>query len=289
MKKLILFALVATLGLSACAPKEQESKVLARPVPERMDDFVFENNLIAGRFYGEAIEGNPTSPGIDIWVKLPGKLVANEWYAAATGEGGDPDYYHRNHDGKDCYKVSVSLGGGGSVPYIGGQLCFPPTNYRASEIVEQTPEKVVFTLSYPEWQVGEVAVALVKKITVEADTYFCKVEDVYTFSGAETIEVAAGLFRHPSQGTIQTEKTFAHGYAVWENASDQSVEPEDGMLGVAVVAPESDSVCVTEDETHGLCIKTVKSGETFTYYYGSCWSKGDVKTADDWFALVEKI
>ena len=126
MKKLILFALVATLGLSACAPKEQESKVLARPVPERMDDFVFENNLIAGRFYGEAIEGNPTSPGIDIWVKLPGKLVANEWYAAATGEGGDPDYYHRNHDGKDCYKVSVSLGGGGSVPYIGGQLCFPP-------------------------------------------------------------------------------------------------------------------------------------------------------------------
>ena len=136
---------------------------------------------------------------------------------------------------------------------------------------------------------GEVAVALVKKITVEADTYFCEVEDVYTFSGAETIEVAAGLFRHPSQGTIQAEKTFAHGYAVWENASDQSVEPEDGMLGVAVVAPESDSVCVTEDETHGLCIKTVKSGETFTYYYGSCWSKGDVKTADDWFALVEKI
>ena len=106
MKKYILIASV--LLLAACAGKPKEQKVMAREVPERADDFVFENNLIAGRFYGKALEGNPTSPGIDIWVKLPGALVANDWYAEAV-KPGNGNYYHKDHGGKDCYKVAVSL------------------------------------------------------------------------------------------------------------------------------------------------------------------------------------
>ena len=82
MRKYILMAVLAAMALTGCR-KTVEPKVMARTVPERADDFVFENNLIAGRFYGKALEGNPTSPGLDIWVKLPGKLVADEWYAKA--------------------------------------------------------------------------------------------------------------------------------------------------------------------------------------------------------------
>ena len=85
MKKTVLFAILV-LSLAACAPKGPS--VMARYVPERADDFVFENDLIAGRFYGEALEGNPTSPGLDIWVKLPGKLVADDWYAHAVEDPG---------------------------------------------------------------------------------------------------------------------------------------------------------------------------------------------------------
>ena len=84
---------------------------MARAVPERADDFVFENNLVAGRFYGKELEGIATSTGLDIWVKQPGALVADTWYAEAQK---DPGYYHHDHGGKDCYKVAVSLGGGAS-------------------------------------------------------------------------------------------------------------------------------------------------------------------------------
>lgn len=286
MKRIIILALAAA-ALAACSPKQEEARVMARAVPERMDDFVFENNLIAGRFYGKALEGNPTAPGIDIWVKMPGRLVADEWYAAAQTES---DYYHHDHgDGKDCYKVSVSLGGGASSPYVDGQLVFPATNYRSFEILEQGPDKVVFVLHYPEWQAGEAKVSLDKKVTVSADQYFTKVEDCYTFSGAESLPIAAGIFRHPSQGTIAEELSLADRYAIWEQASDQSIEPEDGMLGVAVYAPGAESVLVTEDGAHGLCVRNVKSGETFTYYFGSCWSKGEVKSAADWFEKVKAL
>ena len=283
MRKYIIL-LVALLALAAC--QRPEPRVLARAVPERADDFVFENNLVAGRFYGEALEGNPTSPGIDIWVKLPGALVANEWYKGAME---DPDYYHHDHGGKDCYKVAVSLGGGASAPLIDGRLCYPATNYRASEILEKGPEKVVFVLHYPAWQAAEgVEVSLDKKVTVVPDTYFCEVEDIYNFTGAETLAIAAGVNRHAAQGTIWSESFGKDRYSIWERASDQSIEPEDGMLGVAVVMPGAERVALSDDGTHGLCIKTVRSGEPFCYKFGSCWSKGEIPDANAWFAKVKE-
>ena len=260
---------------------------MAREVPERADDFVFENNLIAGRFYGKALEGNPTSPGIDIWVKLPGKLVADEWYKGYETQS--DEYYHHDHGGKDCYKVSVSLGGGASTPLIDGQLRFPATNYRSYDIVEETPEKVVFTLHYPEWEaVDGVKVSLDKTVTVTPDTYFCDVEDIYTFTGRDTLAIAAGINVHAAQNTVEKQSVHPTAVAIWEHASDQTFEPEDGMLGVAVVMPEADATFLTEDGTHLVACKRIVSGEPLRYRFGSCWSKGDVKTAEEWFALVDK-
>ena len=133
-----------------------------------------------------------------------------------------------------------------------------------------------------------VKVSLDKQVTVCADSYFCRVDDTYRFTGAETLTVAAGLLRHSAQETIEQERLTPVSYAIWEHASDQSVEPEDGMLGVAVVVPGAKDVCVHEDLDHGIATREIKSGEVFTYCFGSCWSKGDLKTAEDWFAEVEK-
>ena len=281
MKRLVLI-LAALCCLFAC--KEPEQKVMARAVPERADDFVFENNLVAGRFYGQALEGNPTSPGLDIWVKLPGALVADDWYAHAVEDAG---YYHHDHGGKDCYKVAVSLGGGASVPFIDGKLCYPATNYRSCEVLEIEPEKVVFALHYPAWEAAEgIWVSLDKKVTLCADSYFADVEDTYQFEGADSLVVAAGIKLHGDLETVETRLSTKTSFAIWEHASDQSVEPEDGMIGVAVIMPEVDKIEFREDLDHGLLEKKIASGETLRYSFGSCWSKGDLKTAEDWFSAV---
>ena len=284
MKRIYLLMLALSL-LAACGQKKEEVKVMAREVPERADDFVFENNLIAGRFYGKALEGNPTSPGIDIWVKLPGELVANKWYAEATKEGAEHNYYHKDHGGKDCYKVAVSLGGGASVPYVNETLCYPATNYRSSEVLSESPSEISFVLHYPEWQAGNVKVALDKKVTVFADCYFCKVEDTYTFD-ADSLTIAAGIFRHIKKETIEAEAFGEDYYAIWEHASDTSVEPEDGMIGVAVIMPRADCVNLIDEGRHGACLKKIASGETIEYWFGSCWSKGEIIGASMWFNLA---
>ena len=257
---------------------------MARFVPERKDDFVFENNLVAGRIYGKALEGDPTSPGVDIWVKLPGALVANDWYAHAKKEG---NYYHHDHGGKDCYKVAVSLGGGASVPFIGDKLCYPATNYRSYDILSEAPDKVEFVLHYPAWEAAEgISVSLDKKLTVCADTYFIDVEDTYTFTGADSLVIAAGIKLHGKQKTVEEALPGGDRYAIWEKASDQHAEPEDGMLGVAVVMPGADECICREDLDHALLLKKVASGEPLRYSFGSCWSKGDIKDANAWFETV---
>ena len=277
--------LLVLLALSGCKTTP-ETQVLARFVPERSDDFVFENKLIAGRFYGQALEGNPTSPGIDVWVKLPGRLVANEWSQGALE---DPDYYHHDHGGKDCYKVAVSLGGGASAPLIDGTLRYPATNFRSHEVLEAGADKAVFVLHYPAWQAADsLTVSLDKKVTVVPGSYFCQVEDIYTFTGADSLTIAAGVNRHPAQQTLLAEVIDPRYYALWEQASDQSIEPEDGLLGVAVIVPEGENGCVTDDGLHGLCTRTVRSGEPFRYCFGSCWSKGGIKDAEQWFKLVKE-
>ena len=280
--KRCIYLLFAILAFCGCQSKAQT--VMARFVPERADDFVFENNLVAGRIYGKALEGNPTSPGIDIWVKLPGALVANDWYAHAMEDGG---YYHHDHGGKDCYKVAVSLGGGASVPLIGDSLCYPATNYRTWEILEEKPNKVVFVLHYPEWAAADsILVALDKKITVVPDTYFIDVEDTWTFSGTDNLTVAAGIKLHGKQKTVAERLQTPESYAIWEKASDQHAEPEDGMLGVAVVMPEANKTVLREDLDHALILKTIAPGEKVCYSFGSCWSKGNLKTSEEWFDAV---
>lgn len=301
MKKILIVAAAGLLLVAGCKggkkaagdsvtePEAAASvaagpKVMAREVPERMDDFVFENDLIAGRFYGKALEGNPTSPGLDVWVKLPGKLVADNWYAHAVS---DPEYYHHDHGGKDCYKVSVSLGGGASAPLVGGKLRYPATNWREAAVLSQSDDAVTFVLKYPAWDAGGVSVRLEKTVTVTAGSYFCKVEDRY-YGDFQELEIAAGFWIHEwkEDCAMGTGDDFI---ALWEPASDQSVEPEDGMIGIALVMPAEHRTEILDDgeKRHHICIAKVRSGEPLTYWFGSCWSKGDIKDFQQWTNTVK--
>lgn len=285
MNKIIKGAAVllsAALLLVGCTHDNNEAKVMARPVPERADDFIFENDYVCYRAYGEALEGNPTSPGLDLWVKTPGALVADQRYKDELENGKS---YHKDWgNGKDCYKVAVSLGAGASSPLVAGQIIYPATNYRSSEILSQSPDRVSFVLHYPAWDVDGHQVTLDRKITVEAGTYFCMAEDTYN-GDFEALTVAAGIFTHEVEESI----IEADRLAIWEHASDTSIEPEDGMIGVGIIFPEETQIVPVEANVpHLVGIKNVKPGETVTYWFGSCWTKGDIKTASDWFDLVKE-
>ena len=280
-----LLYLVLVLGLLAgCGQRgAQERKVNARAVPERADDFVFENDFYCYRAYGKALEGNPTSPGFDVWVKNCDSLVAEGRYARYMASGSDSSYHKDHGNGKDCYKVSVSLGGGASSPLIADTLRFPATNYRSSEILESTPGTVSFVLHYPAWEACGYSISLDKTITVTAGDPFAKAVDVYSFTGpSDSLVIAAGLVRHD----VVQELKGPDRIALWEHASDTSIEPEDGMIGLALIMPWADSTTIAAG--HSLCVRRIESGEPIEYWFSSVWSKGFIDNPDDWFSLVQE-
>ena len=66
--------------LSEGTPAPVEPKVAARHVPERKDDFAWENDLAAYRMYGPALANEYPSNGVDLWLKRTGKPIMDEMY-----------------------------------------------------------------------------------------------------------------------------------------------------------------------------------------------------------------
>ena len=73
-------------------------------MPQRKDDIAWENERIAFRVYGPALEATgEISSGLDIWVKRTRKPIIEKWYYAAE--------YHKDHgEGLDMYKVGPTRG-----------------------------------------------------------------------------------------------------------------------------------------------------------------------------------
>ncbi len=62
------------------------TKTFARYVPERLDDFAWENDRIAHRIYGPALETAAAggfqmiASGIDVWSKRVRYPIVDRWY-----------------------------------------------------------------------------------------------------------------------------------------------------------------------------------------------------------------
>lgn len=112
-----------SLTVESNTPPAFDSKTFARYVPERFDDFAWENDVVAFRMYGKALEGRPDdAQGMDYWAKRTDKLILNSWY-----KGND---YHKDHgEGLDYYSVGQTLGAGDIALFA-----FFPGRYHGSRI-----------------------------------------------------------------------------------------------------------------------------------------------------------
>lgn len=252
-----------------------------RFVPERMDDYAWENNLVGHRMYGPALEATgEISNGIDTWVKCTGELLIDEWYK--TGN------YHKNYGkGMDCYKVGRTLGAGAMAPYIDRQLVLA-NNYIQQQTLDNGPIRISFRLDYAPFKVGETEITETRIISLDANTHFNRIEEIYT-GIAEDMPIAAGIVTRPEQG--DTLMDASNGVvAYWEPQNNDNGD-NNGHTGIGLVFPDHMTDVVAENG-HLLALTTYPAaGVPFVYYMGSAWSKADIESASAWFEMVknEKI
>lgn len=263
------------------------TQAVARYVPERLDDFAWENDKVAHRTYGTAL-GAPAAPGltkevlmssgIDIWFKRVPYPIVDRWYNKGH------DHYHVDQgEGMDMYNVGKSRGCGGTGVWHGGAL-FTSQNYANWKVLANGPVRSVFELTYNSWDAGGTPVTEVKRFTVDAGHYLDRIDSTFSFTGPAQLTVAAGLNKTPSDKkqspVISIVKVAADGSLV------QWVQQEtNGAMGMAIVMPGSSGYA--EDAFNHLVTAPVTSGKALRYLAGAAWSgAGEITSADQWKAYV---
>ncbi|WP_143305068.1 glycoside hydrolase family 88 protein [Chitinophaga vietnamensis] len=255
-------------------PGAVTARAYGRFVPERKDDYAWENDRIAFRMYGPALEKTPQemAHGIDVWAKRTPEMVINTWYKL-------DNYHHDNGQGLDFYSVGMTLGAGDNAP-VGKDTIYYPKNFRQWKTLDNGPLRTAFALTYDSWDAGGVAVTVTKTISLDAGSQLNKVQVQYHFKGA-SLPVITGIVKRKEAGKVLLDETSGvMGY--WE-----PTHGEDGTLGLGCVftAPVTG---MKTDQVHVFTPGTVNNNQPYVYYTGAAWSKGGyIAGADDWFNYLE--
>lgn len=253
------------------------AKAYGRFVPERLDDYAWENDKVAFRAYGPALETAPgemlATPGFDTWVKCVDTLVIDARYLRGN-------YHHNYGDGMDCYKVGRTLGAGASAPYVNDTLWLS-RNFAAWETLDNGPIRTTVKFTYAPFPVSDRSVSLTKVISLDAGSHFNRIENTYE-GDFTTLPVAAGFVRHDVKGLAATEEWLGF----YEPASDSKQPEEDGDLYFGIILPGADFLA--EAAGHAVAVTEVESGVPTVYYAGTGWSQGGVADMPDWMETLEK-
>ena len=252
------------------------TKTYGRFVPERKDDFAWENDKIAFRMYGKALEQTPKEMayGMDVWVKRTTRMIINERYL--RGE------YHVDHgDGMDYYHVGFTLGAGNVAPYINDSIWYSK-NFVQSKVLDNGPLRVAFQLFYDNWDVAGRQVKAVKTISLDAGSQLNRVEVKYE-GAIENLPVAVGIIRRKDRGVMyMNEQQGIMGY--WEPTFEH-----DGTTAVGCVFPDSVKY-MNLNTKHLLTTTTCGSGNTLVYYTGAAWDRaGEFTNSAAWFDYLTKF
>ncbi|MEO6276214.1 DUF4861 family protein [Roseateles sp.] len=261
-------------------------KAFARYVPERLDDFAWENDKIGHRTYGQALAA-PAPPGsdkevlvtsgVDIWFKRPSYLIVDRWYNKGH------DHYHKDEgEGLDMYAVGRTRGAGGTGIWNGSQL-FTSRNYSAWRVIANGPVRAVFELTYDEWDADGAPVSEVKRFTVDAGHYFDTVDSTFSTPSPRTLTVALGLNKKPAYAAqAPVVATYRAPATLMQWVRQRSA----GDFGTAIVLPGADGYAADPDNE--LILTQVKSAQPLRYYLGAgaSWS-GEFPTAQAWQGYVE--
>jgi hypothetical protein len=272
-------------------PDSTPPLVFGREAPERKDDFAWENQFVTYRVYGPALEatGEITS-GIDVWSKRVPNLVIDRFYkhdAEGTRTHNPALSYHKDDGvGLDSYLVGPSRGCGGTGVLSGGKL-WVSNNYTHLKTIATGPVRFEFELTYAPWNADGVQVTETKSITLDAGSRLNKIQSTFTFASPTpapaTIQAAAGIAIHP--GADYEELDHGPILSVWDTPQD----PTAGRIATGILAAPGEQAKAVNLDSQGLLTIPLQSGQSFTYYAGSAWSKADMPTQQAWDNYLRQL
>jgi len=259
--------------------RREDFRVYGRFARERYDDFLWENDRVAHRMYGPALEtwqAEPlTSSTVDVWCKKTPRLVVNDWLMV-------DDYHHDTGEGADFYSAGRSRGAGGSGVWKDGRL-YVSRNFRFSRVLAAGPVRLVFELVYEAWDAGGTKVSETKRVTLDAGSRFNRFESFYAVDGGAPVTHAAGL-KKASGAALRVEKA-AGTIRSWE-----PIKGDNGNLGLALVVEPAALSEVVEADGNVLAVAKPSAARPAVHWSGSAWDRGgEVKSLEEWDRAIAEF
>ena len=268
--------------------KNSLSACYSRFVPERTDDYAWENNRVAFRTYGptaqkmaeDGVKGGTLSSGMDAWLKRVDYPIINKWYDKTTkGKG---SYHEDTGEGLDNFHVGVSRGVGGIAKKVDTPYYFSK-NFTAWKTLSTGPIRTSFILIYADWDANGTIISEEKKISLDYGSNLSKFE--VTLKGTDTI--SAGLTLHKKLGEIGVNKEKGW-ISYWEPHFDSE-------LGMGIVVPNASMtgynhyITNKKDESN-LYVDMSTINDKVVYYAGFGWEKsGQFTSKSEWESYLNNF
>jgi hypothetical protein len=267
----------------AAGPKtvytREQFRAYGRFVRERYEDFCWENDRIAHRMYGRALETADRIPlissTVDIWSKRTTRLVINDWYMV--------DNYHGDTgEGGDFYSAGQSRGCGGNGLWAADRL-WVSRNFVSSRVLACGPIRLLFELTYEAFDVDGLPVSEVKRISLDAGQNLNHFQSIYRPCKPAALVSGIGLKKVAGEHLdYDAEQGRLSG---WE-----PMEMEAGEQGLALIVDPRLVVQRTHDALNHLLLVRVPPDDGVSYWAGFCWDRsGQFPDAGSWTAYVDRF
>ena len=265
-------------------PPSKQAAAVAVLASYRYDDLLWENDRIAHRIYGHALEAAepPSGSGIDSW----GKNVA--WpFTERQLKSGDQHGYHG--EGLDFYNVGTSRGAGGIGVWYDNKL-WTSRNFIRHRILKTGGNAADFVVEYAPWPVDiGRKVWETRRFTLPLGTQFTRLVSTISSDKSEPLTVAIGIGKRTTGADGELTVDRARGAMSWWGPQDGA----HGRMAVAIRVDPKMIVDVRQDADNFLVLLQVTPGKPFTYYSGSAWDKGtgDFRSRAAWdsYAVNETL
>jgi len=256
-----------------------------RYAPERMDDYLWENDRTACRVYGPVIMKpapagqSLVSSGVDIWNKKVRYPIINKWLKRKN-------YHADQGEGMDNYKVGPSRGCGG-FGVFNGTNCFVSQNWAAQKHLASGPVRTSFEVTYAPWDCGHgTQIAETRRMSLDAGSHFTRFESRFTLTGAECVRGGPGL---------DTAKERLHNGIVTAKpeqgwlANFEAEQAKMGSIATAIILPVGGVLATdTLENVYMLC--NVTADKPLVWYAGAGWSgAGDFVKPEYWNTYVSSF
>ncbi len=290
----------ATYTISKGKPAIAKRYVDGKMYAIRKDDIAWENDLGIYRVYGPALQKTgERSFGTDVWVKNTPELVVEKRYWAdyygnieedslrkagqkvALSDIDQRTSFHLDHgDGMDAYGVGPSLGCGAPALMKNGKLVFPYC-YQTYQIHDNGPLRFTVELTFAPNADGITEHRL---ISLDRGSHFNRIT-VWYDGIKQPVALASGVVLHGNDNLV-----LGKNYVQYADPTDNP-KLHQSQVYVAVLFPNGVSkTCMLEGElNHAIGIVDNYQGAPYTYYFGSAWSRYDIRSQAQWQLTIDEF